>query len=158
MTVFTFVTVWGPSNVKTVINVKEITNVKRITVIVFDSTRRLRADTNERQMWKSCLDCEGKTTNMRYILRHAVSKTNKINPLPTFRSQQIAFLSDFNVKTVITQQFCKKAWIWIYHYNNYPVWWVTSVQELLLLHVFWCPRQTQHLRFQTSFRLEDHTD
>ena len=38
-----------------------------------------------------------------------------------------------------------------------------SFSELLLLHttivhVFWCPRQTQHLRFQTSFRPEDHTD
>ena len=35
-----------------------------------------------------------------------------------------------------------------------------SLSELLLLHtsivhVFWCPRQTQHLRFQTSFRPED---
>ena len=38
-----------------------------------------------------------------------------------------------------------------------------SSSELLLLqpsivHLFWCLRQTQHLRFQTSFRPEDHTD
>ena len=38
-----------------------------------------------------------------------------------------------------------------------------SFSELLLLHtsivhVFWCQRQIQHLRFQTSFRPEDHTD
>ena len=38
-----------------------------------------------------------------------------------------------------------------------------SSSELLLLHtgivhVFWCPHQTQHLRFQTSFRPEDLTD
>ena len=38
-----------------------------------------------------------------------------------------------------------------------------SSSELYLLHtsivhVIWCPRQTQHLRFQTSFRPEDHTD
>ena len=37
-----------------------------------------------------------------------------------------------------------------------------SSSELLVLHtsivrVFWCPRQTQHLRSQTSFRPEDHT-
>ena len=38
-----------------------------------------------------------------------------------------------------------------------------SSSKLLLLHtnivhVFWCPRQTQHLRFQTSFIPEGHTD
>ena len=27
-----------------------------------------------------------------------------------------------------------------------------------IVHVFCCPRQTQYLRFETSFRPEDHTD
>ena len=55
-----------------------------------------------------------------------------------------------------------------YHYHYYPVWWVLSVLAVLLwlfdvlhtsiVHDFWCPRQTQHLRFETSFRMEDHTD
>ena len=39
-----------------------------------------------------------------------------------------------------------------------------SSSELLMLlytsigHLTGCPRQTQHLRFQTSFRPKDHTD
>ena len=47
-----------------------------------------------------------------------------------------------------------------------PVWRVLSIVAVLLwllmhtsiFHVFWCPRQTQHLRLETSFRPEDHTD
>ena len=54
------------------------------------------------------------------------------------------------------------------HYNNYPVWrvisvvavilWLFDAQHTSIVHVFWCPRQTQHLRPETSFRPEDHTD
>ena len=33
-----------------------------------------------------------------------------------------------------------------------------EVSVNLIFHVFRCPRQTQHLRFETFFRLEDHTD
>ena len=31
-------------------------------------------------------------------------------------------------------------------------------QHTSIVHVFWFPRQTQHLWFETSFRPEDHTD
>ena len=67
----------------------------------------------------------------------------------------------------LTQQFYKKH---EYEYiTTITIPFGESVQselsssELLLLHtiivhVFWCPRQTQHLRFQTSFRPEDHID
>ena len=53
--------------------------------------------------------------------------------------------------TTITTQFCESFKSKL------------SSSELLLLHtsivhVFWCPGQTQHIRFQTSFRPEDHTD
>ena len=64
--------------------------------------------------------------------------------------------------------FYQKAWIWVHHYNNYPVWWALSVLAVLLwhfdvqhtsiTHVFWCPRQTQHLLFETALRPENHTD
>ena len=36
--------------------------------------------------------------------------------------------------------------------------WLFDVQHTSIVHDFWCPRQTQHLRFETSFRPEDHTD
>ena len=62
----------------------------------------------------------------------------------------------------LTQQFYQKAWMLVYHYNNHPVWRVLSVLAVILClfdaqhtsigHVFWCPRQTQHLRLETSFR------
>ena len=80
---------------KTVINEKKkITNVKRITMVVFDSTRRLEQTQTNVRCERVVSIVKEKTINMRYILRHAVSKTNKINPLPTFRSPQIALLSD----------------------------------------------------------------
>ena len=51
---------------------------------------------------------------------------------------------------------------------SYRVWWVLSVLVVLLclvddkhtsiVHVLRCPRQIQHLQFETSFRPEDHTD
>ena len=53
------------------------------------------------------------------------------------------------------------------HYH-YRVWWVLSVLAVFLClvdaehtsiaHVLRCPRQTQHLQFETSFRAEDHID
>ena len=53
------------------------------------------------------------------------------------------------------------------HYN-YRVWWGRSFLAVLLclvdakhcsiVNVLRYPRQTQHLRFETSFRPEDHTD
>ena len=36
--------------------------------------------------------------------------------------------------------------------------WLFDVLHTSIVHDFWCPRQTQHLRFETSFRPEHHTD
>ena len=60
-----------------------------------------------------------------------------------------AIYSWFRIGTIFVYQ---KAWIWVYHYTNYRVWWVLSVLAVL------CLVDPQHFRFETSFRPEDHTD
>ena len=65
--------------------------------------------------------------------------------------------------------FSQKAWIWVYLHNNSslmshfglscpPVTCWCLTQWYFHVHVFRCPRHTQHLRFETFVRPEDYTD
>ena len=77
-----------------------------------------------------------------------------------------AIYSRFRIGTICLSEGMGMSLSLHYHYR---IWWVLSalaVSSVLLtlitiysiVHILRCPRQTQHLQFETSFRPEDHTD